>query len=114
MKKWLLALAFIVTIPAHSEFMTGNDLYELYKSSLRAEQSSATDKDFRDANEYLGYVTGVWDAMEGTVACTDDKITRGQIADMVGGYLRSNPSFRDKPASSIIMLYMSYRYPCKK
>ncbi|HHT0191730.1 Rap1a/Tai family immunity protein [Raoultella planticola] len=114
MKKWLLALVFVVTIPAHAGFMTGNELYELYKASIRAGQASASDKDFRDANEYLGYVTGVWDTLEGFAVCTGDNITRGQIGDMVGEYLRSNPSIRDKQASSIIMIYLNSKYPCKK
>lgn len=114
MKIWLLALTFTVTLPVHAEFMTGNDLYDLYKASSRAEQASATDRDFREANEYLGYVTGVWDAIDGTIACTNDNVTRGQIGDMVGEYLKANAAFRDKPASSIIMFYMSNKYPCKK
>ena len=114
MKKWLLALVFVAAIPAHAGFMTGNELYELYKASIRAEQTSASNKDFRDANEYLGYVTGVWDTLEGFAVCTSDSITRGQISDMVGEYLRKNPGIRDKQASSIIMIYLNSKYPCKK
>lgn len=95
MKKWLLALVFVVTIPAHAGFMTGNELYELYKASIRAGQASASDKDFRDANEYLGYVTGVWDTLEGFAVCTGDKITRGQIGDMVGEFFQAEDGIRD-------------------
>lgn len=71
-------------------------------------------KDLVDASEYLGYVTGVWDALEGFAVCTGDKITRGQIGDMVGEYLKNNPGIRDKQASSIIMIYLNAKYPCKK
>ncbi|HBW1205380.1 Rap1a/Tai family immunity protein [Klebsiella pneumoniae] len=114
MKKWLLALVLVVSLPAKAGFITGNELYELYKASIRAEQASPSEKDLIDANEYLGYVTGVWDALEGFAVCTDDKITRGQIGDMVGEYLKNNPGIRDKQASSIIMIYLNAKYPCKK
>ncbi len=114
MKKWLLAFVFAVALPAKAGFLTGNDLYELYKASIRAGQASASDKDFQDTSEYLGYVTGVWDALEGFVVCTGDNITRGQIGDMVGEYLKNNPGIRDKQASSIIMIYLNSKYPCKK
>ena len=105
---------FAVALPAKAGFLTGNDLYELYKASIRAGQASASDKDFQDTSEYLGYVTGVWDALEGFVVCTGDNITRGQIGDMVGEYLKNNPGIRDKQASSIIMIYLNSKYPCKK
>lgn len=114
MKKWLLALVLVVSLPAKAGFITGNELYELYKASIRAEQASPSEKDLIDANEYLGYVTGVWDALEGFAVCTGDKITRGQIGDMVGEYLKSNPGIRDKQASSIIMIYLNAKCPCKK
>ncbi|HFT2748685.1 Rap1a/Tai family immunity protein [Klebsiella quasipneumoniae] len=114
MKKWLLALVFVVALPAKAGFITGNELYELYKASIRAEQASPSEKDLVDASEYLGYVTGVWDTLEGFAVCTGDKITRGQIGDMVGEYLKSNPGIRDKQASSIILIYLNAKYPCKK
>ena len=109
-----MAFVFAVALPAKAGFLTGNDLYELYKASIRAGQASASDKDFQDTSEYLGYVTGVWDALEGFVVCTGDNITRGQIGDMVGEYLKNNPGIRDKQASSIIMIYLNSKYPCKK
>lgn len=114
MKKWFLALVFVVAIPAKAGFITGNELYDLYKASIRAEQASPSEKDLIDANEYLGYVTGVWDALEGFAVCTGDKITRGQIGDMVGEFFQAEDGIRDKQASSIIMIYLNAKYPCKK
>ena len=45
MKKWLLTLVFVVALPAKAGFITGNELYELYKASIRAEQASPSEKD---------------------------------------------------------------------
>ena len=38
MKKWFLALVFVVAIPAKAGFITGNELYDLYKASIRAKK----------------------------------------------------------------------------
>jgi hypothetical protein len=114
MKKWLLFAICSLSYFAQAEFLTGNDVYQLYRAHLRADAPSPSNKDYADAMEYLGYVTGLWDAYDGLFICTNEPVTRGQIADMVGSHLRDNPELRSKAASSTILVYLAEKYPCKK
>ncbi|MCK2179411.1 hypothetical protein MUN35_06845 [Hafnia paralvei] len=114
MRTIVLAACFMLSFPACAGFISGNDLYGLYKAYKHIELDSATDKDFRDANEYMGYVTGVSDALDGFVYCPPSGITRGQLSDMVGQYIDKNPDIRHHSASNIMMIYLSDKYPCTK
>lgn len=114
MKKWMWYALCALSFTANADFFSGNDLYQLYRGHLRADSPSSSGKDYADSMEYLGYVTGVWDAYNGIFICTGEPITRGQVADMIGYHLRDNPELRSKSASSVILVYLEEKYPCKK
>ena len=87
---------------AHAEFKDGNELFQLL-----------TSRDSLDRVDALGYVTGVADALRGTVHCIVPNATAGQISDMTLAYLRRNPENRHLPANMIVAAVLKSAWPCR-
>jgi hypothetical protein len=102
MNKLIVLLAFCSGL-AHAEFKDGNELFQLL-----------TSRDTLDRVDALGYVTGVADALRGTIHCISANATAGQISDMTLAYLRRNPENRHLPADVIIAVVLKNTWPCKK
>ncbi|EJG0682435.1 hypothetical protein SNN84_003429 [Cronobacter sakazakii] len=112
MKKVIFAALLSVSSVCNAGFLTGNDLYTKYQAYTRTDNGSASSADYELANEYLGYVAGVWDTMRDTSICPKGTVTRGQISDIVGQGLKNNPQDRADPGARLVLAYLMKAFPC--
>jgi hypothetical protein len=85
---------------AHAEFKTGNQLL----SQLRG--------DTTDYIHAIGYITGVYDTLQGVTHCPPGNVTAGQVTDMVRNYLEANPDNRHNTADRLVGLVLRRAWPC--
>lgn len=91
-----------------AEYFSGNKL----KTYLDAYE--AKNADF-NAGVYAGYVIGVQDSLGDILFCTpQDVVTQGQIAAIIGKFLRANPELWNKPADILVAQALNQAFPCKK
>jgi Rap1a immunity proteins len=64
----------------------------------------------------MGYIVGVADALSARRAlsfCMPDGVTRGQLQEVVCGYLREDPKRRRYDATSAVWSAQRKAWPCK-
>lgn len=98
--KRLLILAALCAGTAHAEFKSGNTLLMQIKG------------DTTDYIHAIGYVTGVYDTLQGVTHCPPANITAGQVTDMVKNYLEANPETRHNSADRLIGIVLRSAWPC--
>lgn len=101
MKK-LIVIALFIPALARAEFETGNQLYQKITSSQVMDKMYA-----------LGYIGGVFDALQHIVHCPPaSALTLGQVHDVVKNYLEANPATRHRTADMIIREVLQKTWPC--
>ena len=91
------------------EVMSGQELVQLmgeYEKAKRNDKST----DWRKAGEYVGYVTGFYDATWFFYAGPDN-ITSGRIAAVVAAFLKQNPQKWNRPAWDLVMEALREAFP---
>ena len=118
-----LSLALLVqATPAKADFMNGNDLYEHC-----TEEKSDNLADIKTMH-CVGYITGSADGLRnGNVfgqvlagreeetldfICVPERVTAGQMKDVVVSYLASNPSERHENASVLVAKALLRAWRC--
>lgn len=98
--------------PAHGAFVDGNALY----AECTATKDDATY--FSKASRCMGYVLGVYDdmmfvlqAQYGKGDCTPNRITAGQITDIVIKYIRDNPQERHFSGALLVRVALFEAFP---
>lgn len=104
MKKLLVALAITCCGGAHAEFWDGNELFA----------RMTEDGTFYKKGTAMGYVLGVYDALQGITHCPPGNVSAGQVYDMVKLHLEKIPAARHLPASSHVEYVLTKAWPCKK
>lgn len=106
----LIASLAAAALPARAagEFMTGRTL----KAGLEGWYSDESDDTVRDSSAF-GYVIGVHDAMSGTLVCSGDDVTQGQVVEVVLRYLRSHPETLNKSADTVVVAALKGVWPCR-
>lgn len=103
------ALAALLVTPSHAagEFKTGNEI----KTGLEGWVRDDSTETVRDAVAF-GYVIGVHDALSGSVICSGDNVTQGQVVQVVLKYMRNNPEVLDQSADRVITAALKAVWPC--
>lgn len=102
-----LAAMLVTTAQAAGEFKTGNEV----KAGLEGWVRDDSTETVRDAVAF-GYVIGVHDALSGSVICSGDNITQGQVVQVVLKYMRNNPEVLDQSADRVITAALKTVWPC--
>lgn len=63
---------------------------------------------------YLGYVSGIADLGNKILFCSKQNVTRGQLAAIVGKYLRNHPESWQEEASTLVAAAIEEAFPCPK
>ena len=100
MKSIVIACLACLSMTAHAEFKTGNQLLSELTGNF-GEQMNA-----------LGYITGAADVLMGLTFCPPLNITAGQLNDMMKQYLQQYPSERHNTADRIINHVLKSAWPC--
>jgi hypothetical protein len=96
-----LAVGLFFAIPAQAQFQSGNELLEMMVDEKATKKMQG-----------LGYIQGVVDAINGTVACPP-RVSTGQVIDMVKLFLEGNPAVRHLGAANIVAYVLKENWPCK-
>jgi CheY-specific phosphatase CheX len=102
-----LAAMLVMTAHAAGEFKTGNEV----KAGLEGWVRDDSTETVRDAVAF-GYVIGVHDALSGSVICSGDNVTQGQVVQVVLKYMRNNPEVLDQSADRVITAALKAVWPC--
>lgn len=83
----------LIATPAHAEWMSGNELYDMCSTASVVDRASC-----------LAYVMGVLDGVRGLdqPPRTPVGATGGQVRDVVTKYLADHPESRTLPARKIV------------
>lgn len=104
-KKSILALLVAgLAASGNASAFTGNDLIKWLPEYEKGTTLAS--------GMYLGYVSGVADIGNNILFCTKAKVTRGQVAAIVGKYLRNNPESWQEEASTLVTLALEQAFPC--
>ena len=93
---------------AEGEFMTGKTL----KAGLEGWVSEDSEEIVRDAAAF-GYVIGVHDALSGSVVCSGEDVTQGEVVKAVLRFMRDRPDTLDKSADVVVAEALKRVWPCK-
>jgi len=100
-----VGLSSFVSTPAVAYFDTGNELYERCiapEKTSKRQICLATASAYLDMMRALGY------------SCTDDRLTRRQVADVFAKFLKENPETRQKSGPSLAIEAFSKGFGCKR
>lgn len=101
------AAMLVTTVHAAGEFKTGNEVKVGLEGWVRDDSTETV----RDAVAF-GYVIGVHDALSGSVICSGDNVTQGQVVQVVLKYMRNNPEMLDQSADRVITAALKTVWPC--
>jgi hypothetical protein len=102
MKKLILAALMVVSISAHAEFMSGNDLLQYING------------DGSDVSFANGYIAGIADTQANENICLPGSVALKQVRDMVAQTLMLNPTKRHLSADLFVVKSLSDAFPCPK
>ena len=101
MKK--LIMSMLLATSSLSYAFTGNDLLDALGNKDDFERGAAK-----------GFIVGYIQAADGGSFCRPEKVTNGQIFDLVKNTLVASPALRHEDASVFIMYTMIQHFPCAK
>lgn len=104
MKKTLLAtLLACLSVAAHADFFTGNDLLAKLQDTTPYMKGIG-----------MGYIIGTFDTSSSITHCPPQNVTAGQVRDVVTQSLLLNPATRHMPAESLVQQALMKEWPCSK
>ncbi|RLM26514.1 hypothetical protein BIY29_05505 [Brenneria alni] len=115
MKRLLLVGLLGMSFSAGAGFYDGNELNQWAESHNRVVLGTATDSDYLNRRQLIGYVAGVFEFGNGYLFCipSTGNFTVSQVSDVVGKYVMSHPESRSKSALDLSVLALSQAFPCK-
>jgi hypothetical protein len=102
-----MAAVFAFPADAAGEFKSGNEI----KAGLEGWVDKNSTEYVRDGVAF-GYVIGVHDALSGSVICSGDNVTQGQVINVVLKYMRQNPEVLDRSADQVVAAALKAVWPC--
>lgn len=113
--KILITIAILssnILSDASAYFYDGNQLIPMMREGERAERSE-NGADYLKASRFMGYITGVADAL-GTSVCLPDNVTIAQLGAVVTKYLNEHPDQWHLTGSHLIESALRTIFPCKQ
>jgi hypothetical protein len=116
LKTFAMIVLISVLLPlgnAHArELLSGNELVQLMREYEKAERKDKS-TNWLKAGEYLGYVTGFYDATWFFYA-DPQNITAERVAAVVAKFLNQYPDKWDRPAWDLVMEALREAFPKAK
>ena len=110
-KTLIISLSLLYVDQSFAGFKSGNDLYIDMLDYNKPEAHYG-------GGVYLWYVIGLADVMDGVVWCSQDGVTAGQLAKIVGKFLEQNleqtPEMLRLSGDMLVGAALKQSFPCKK
>lgn len=110
----LICAVVLMSFSSHAAYVDGNQLKAWHDEKIRYDNGNRAETNYYSIGQDFGYVTGVTDSFDGIFFCTGPNVTKGQLLDIVGKYLKENPEKRADPANKLIVEALSKAFPCKE
>lgn len=114
MKRILLSLALMASLPAHAGYVDGYKLKNWSDSVDRMAARNPGPDDSWNADRFHGYIWGVYDAYQEVLLCSPDSAKTAQMTALIQQYLKAHPERWDRAGSSLILEALRDTYACKK
>ena len=95
-------------------FVSGNDLHQGAEAYHRADALGATPVDGFRAGVFGGYVTGVFDAGNGTRFCAPNTVMKQQVLAVAEKFIDAHPELWQYDGSSILTAAFKSTFSCGK
>jgi hypothetical protein len=117
MKKIISLIAFI-SFSAHGAgtgaFHTGSELHQWIEADNRVKENRAlSQEDYQFEFQLLGYITGVYDTLDGVSICAPQNVTPGQLIAITKNYLVAHPDQWNFSAEILVARSLYAAFPCK-
>ena len=109
------AVGIAIAQPARGEYFSGNALEEygrVYDRVKVREVTSAADN--LKLGIWYGYVAGAADAVNGTSYCPPERVTLGQVSDIIRRYMAAMPEHMHHTADVVVAAALGNAYPCPR
>jgi hypothetical protein len=117
MKKEMVALAILALgfcPQAFPAFFLDNAGLEVLLQDYDSYQERREIRYQAKASQFVGYVTGIVDALDGRKFCLRGGVNAEGAAAIVANYVRIHPDERPRHASDKIQSALAAQYPCKR
>lgn len=111
---FVLAVGLAASFGANAGFYDGNKLKAKSDADERVLQGRSKGGDIADSGNYLGFVVGVHDVLDGVLFCTPSNASVGQVTAVVTQYLKANPAKWSESATTLVIGALAEAFPCKK
>jgi hypothetical protein len=113
MKRTAVAFSLLLfaTPPQAAFFLDSAGLKEML-TDFDAYQDNREIRYMAKASQYVGYVTGVVDALDGSRFCLSKGVTAEQAAGIAAKYVQDHPEGLSRHASETITTALAGNYPC--
>lgn len=109
----LAAMLLLAPLQVRAQFLSGNDLVQYMREADKANASNPQTS-YYDVGNYMGFVTGVFDAYStARLICPSSGVTRGQALEIVSAYLKANPTKWNLSAVSLVRNAFTSAFPCR-
>ena len=107
----LVALFMLLSVSlAEAQFMAGYELIQTWEEYKRVDEGRAGEGDPGLGYLYMGYVTGVYDAI-GYLLEPPSSVNIGQVCSVVGKYLDAHPERSHEPAFGLVLSALLEAFP---
>jgi Ssp1 endopeptidase immunity protein Rap1a len=113
MRAILVSTVVVLMLARPAAATTGNEL-KAWMNEGEAVEAARPGAKLLKAGQYMGYVAGVGEALDGLAWCSRPGVTLGQTMDVVSKYLRDNPEKLHEPAGLLVLNALGNAFPCKK
>jgi len=111
-KSVCLLLLLSATTANAAFFLDSVALHDLL-AEFEAYQDKRQIRYMAKASQYVGYVTGVVDALDGTRFCLPGGVTAEQAAGLVAKHIREHPETLSRHALDAVTSALGANFPCK-
>lgn len=113
MKQYIAAGLMFFSVVAVAGFVDGNELSKWNPSVEKVMQRAASNEDYPDYYQFMGYTQGAYDA-NSYLLCPPDKFTTRQLMGVVSKYLKENPNRWNLSGGMLVYMAVSEAFPCQK
>ncbi len=112
-KLTLMVVALLLTTNTQAAFFLDANSLQDMMTEYGYYQEGRQIRYMAKASQFVGYVTGIVDALDGSKFCLPGGVTAEQAAGKVAAYLTAKPDALTRRASDSVVAALGANFPCK-
>jgi len=110
----IVLLLWLSATTANAAFFLDSAGLKEWLTEFEAYQERREIRYMAKASQYVGYVSGMVDALDGTRFCLPAGVTAEGAAERVAKHVREHPEVLTHRASEAVISALGVNYPCKR